>query len=795
MGLKSRIIPPRERKGLTVVSSLGARYTKMNLKRFSIFLLMICAIFPLVLTRGEGPGLLHASDTAIIQRVKIIGSQRIEPDTVRSYLKLDVGHPFAPEAVRNSLNALFDTGYFKDVSLEREGGDLLVKVVENPMVNVITFEGNEAFDEEELNQIISIKARDIYVRAKTERDSTALRQAYRVKGLFLAKIEVLIKQQDNNQVNLIYRIEEGTKSKVQEVRVIGNKGLSDEELMDKLMIQPSDWLSWYTETDTYDREKLLFDQSQLRNIYLDEGYVRIGVDSSVAELTPDRSAFLITHTVHEGKRYKFGSIQIIGDFKELPEADLYQVLKLQEGEWYSQKKIRDSIEALTDLVGDFGYAFLEIKPERVILDEVQKVGVIFRLNKGRRVYVNRIEVVGNTRTQDNVVRREMTMVEGDLFSASKLRKAKRRLQGLNFFESVAITTPPAGDMELVDVKIKVEEQPTGTFSVGGGYSSQDSFIGTASVSQNNFLGKGQRMVFSLSYSGRETEYNVAFTEPYFLGKRLSAGFDLFNRDVDQSSTSSYDEKSFGGALHLGFPLSDNLRNVITYKFAETDIRYTGAGTASRVLREQEDLSPYLQSMISNSLTWNSVDNRLIPSKGRIHRLTTDVSGLGGDVQFVRAITDHHLYHPLSDNGEWVGHIRGRFGVSESLGLIPIYERFYMGGGNNLRGFVPAGIGPRTEEDDAYGGLHFEQINTELFFPIVGLKDKGVRGLAFVDTAYLGDWDLPEDIGEPGSIRMATGVGVHWNSPFGPLRFTLSTPLMKESYDQTRIFDFAIGSML
>ncbi|MBF0160662.1 MAG: outer membrane protein assembly factor BamA [Magnetococcales bacterium] len=743
---------------------------------------------------GVLPALAAAST---VRHIQIEGSQRIEPDTVRSYLKLEVGGPFNPEAIRNSLNALFATGFFRDVDLSQEGDDtLVVRVVENPMVHAVTFEGNDAFSADELKKVVGTKEHALYDRAKSERDLSALRQAYRIKGLFLATIELQVKAMDNNQVDLVFQIREGEKSKVQDVRIIGNHGLTSKELIKKLLIQPSDWLSWYTETDAYDREKLLFDQSQLRNIYLDHGYARVRVDSSVAELTPDRQAFLVTHTVYEGNRYKVGAVQIAGDFNELPEADLYKVLKVTEGEWYSQQKVRESVEKLTDLIGDFGYAFLDIKPERMINDETGSVGMIFRVSKGKRVYVNRVEVSGNTRTQDNVIRREISLVEGDRFSASRMRAAKSKLQSLNFFESIDVTTPPSGDSELVDVKIKVTEKPTGTFTVGGGYSSQENLLGMASISQNNFLGKGQRMVFSLAHSGVKTEYNVSFTEPYFMDKRLSAGFDVYKRDLDQSRLSSIREKSMGGAVNLGFPISDRLGDVISYRLAETEVHYTGVGRPSRILREQEELSPFLQSTVSNTLTWDNVDNRLLPTEGRTHRLTTELAGLGGDVRFVRLMTDHHLYYPLDSGREWVGHLRGRLGVEDGMGSnIPIFERFFLGGSSSLRGFMPAGVGPRTTEGDAYGGTHFEQLNTELYFPLLGLSDKGVRGLAFVDTGFLGDPDLASTLLDAGGIRVSSGMGVHWNSPFGPLRFTLSTPVVKESNDKTRVFDFSIGSSL
>jgi outer membrane protein insertion porin family len=281
-----------------------------------------------------------------------------------------------------------------------------------------------------------------------------------------------------------------------------------------------------------------------------------------------------------------------------------------------------------------------------------------------------------------------------------------------------------------------------------------------------------------------------------MDKRVSAGFDLFRRDIDQTRYSSIREKTTGGALRMGFPVSDRLGNALTYRLAETEIHYSGSGIPSRILRAQQAMSPYLQSTLSDSLSWESLDSRLTPTEGRVHRLTVDLAGLGGDVHFGRLVTEHHLYYPFDGEKEWVGHLRGRAGIEEGFGEdIPIFERFFLGGSSSLRGFMTAGIGPRTVDGDAYGGTHFEQINAELFFPLLGMSDKGVRGLAFLDTGYLGDTSLPGDVLETGGLRMSSGVGVHWNSPFGPLRFTLGTPLIKEPYDKTRVFDFSIGSTL
>lgn len=761
--------------------------------QFRILPLFVALFVVIVALAALVPTSLHAGD--VVRGVVVEGAHRIEVDTVRSHVELSEGERFDAGKIRKSIKSLFDTGFFKDVAINRQGDQLVVRVSENPMINEITFEGNDAFSKEELEKLVLVKPSTIYNRAKTERDLAALRQGYRIKGLFLAKIELLINPTDGNRVNLVYRISEGEKSKVSKVKVVGNSQLSDSAVIKDLMIKPSGWLSWFTEDDTYDREKLLFDQSQLRKTYLDEGFVRVQVDSSVAELTPDRSAFVVTHTVHEGKRYKFGSIEITGDFNELPIEVLQEEITFRPGDWYSKAKLMNSIEKLTDKIGDFGYAFLNIQPDTKIDDDSLEVAVSFKIQKGQRVYLNRIEVSGNDRTRDEVIRREIRMTEGDLFSASKLRRSKVRLKQLNFFENIEILTPPAQGREKVDIHVKVEEKPTGTFSIGGGYSSTESFLGTASISQNNFLGRGQRLVLSFMLSGITQDYTLSFTEPYFLGKSLSAGFDIFNKKTDQKSVSSYKQDSFGGTMRLGFPISEHLRSTMSYGYTHTDIQEVGV-MASAAIRAMVDKSPYDQSMVSDALVWDSLNDPVFPSEGWRNKIIGDYSGLGGDVTFARLTLDNEVYHSLNFDNSWVAHVRGRVGVMDGLGEeIPIFERFQLGGVSSVRGFKRGGLGPRTAEGDAYGGVHFEQLNTELLFPVLNLKEKGVRGLFFVDTAYIGDWDLPTNVPLSGGIRVSAGVGINWNSPFGPLKLIVGTPIVKEEFDETRIFDFTMGTTL
>lgn len=738
------------------------------------------------------PSIGHAEGT--IENIRVEGVHRIPADTVLNDITLSPGDAFDAKAIQKSIKALYDTGNFKDVTFEREGNTLVILVTENSMVDQVIFEGNKAIDDSELSKVVKLQTDNTFTKAQTDQDIAAIQQTYRVKGLFLAKVDLQIKPMAKNRVNLVYKISEGDKSKVREVRIVGNKELSDKTLMKGLLIKPSNWLSWYTDEDTYDSEKLKYDQAQLKNIYMDMGYVQNSVDSSVAELTADRSAFIVTHTVREGPRFRLGKVTLSGDFNELPESELYDELHVEEGEWYSRVKLKEAITRLNDRVGDFGYAFLKIVAKADIREDEKIVNVMFVIEKGRRVYVNRVEISGNTRTRDEVIRREVTMVEGNLFSASNLRKTRGRIGSLGFFENVDITTPLSSDPEKVNIKVAIEEKPTGSFTLGAGYSSAEAFMGTASVSQNNFLGKGQKLAFSFALSSNTTEYNIAFTEPYFMGKNMSAGIDLFNRKSSPTSANSYETKTTGAGLRLGFPISNNLRNTVSYRIASVDVNNTG-NSYSRLIQAQADNSPYTQSMISNSLVWNNVDSALMPTGGRIHKLTLDLSGLGGDVKFARATTEHQFYKALSKSKDWVGLLKARAGYSSGImgEELPIFERFQLGGATTIRGFKRGGLGPRTSLDEAYGGVIYETLSAELLFPIYGLTEKGVRGFIFADAANLHDNNLPTDVTDDASIRVSAGFGVNWNSPFGPLKVIIGIPVQKGERDQTRLFDFSMGA--
>ncbi|ABK44356.1 surface antigen (D15) [Magnetococcus marinus MC-1] len=757
----------------------------------TLFVLTLLLLLPVGSASAQSNG-------ETIVNIDVQGARWIEKETVKSYLELEPGDAFQAQKLANSLRALHKTGFFKDVKFEREGSTLVVKVVENPMIHEITFSGNDALGTDELKGMIKLKVRDIYNQSKSQSDLANLQQAYRIKGLFLANIDLEVKTLSDNRVALTFDIKEGEKSKVREVRIIGNKNISEKKLRNALSIQPTDWLSWLTEKNTYDKEKLLYDKEQLRNVYQDEGFARVEVNSSIAELTPDKKAFVITHALTEGDRYKFGKTTISGDFDELPEAKLYEALKIYEGEWFSRSAVRLSIEKLTDLVGDFGYAFLDIQPRIDYDDEAKLVALHFEIIKGRRVYVNRVDVVGNTRTRDSVIRRMVQVVEGDRFSSTKVRQTKKDLQRLDFFEKVEIETPQTQDPDQVNVKVKVEEKPTGSFSIGAGFSTTDKIVTSASISQKNFLGRGQNLSASAALSASTADFDISFTEPYFLGKPISAGIDLYNRKVEDSSTSSYDRSTYGMGLRLGAPLSDELYNSVSYNLRHVEIHNVDS-TASTYIQAQYANSPYLQSMLSYNLNWNMLQQEETGLVGgRSHSVTTDLSGLGGDVKFVRVSSDNHLYHSIRPMGKLVAHLRLKGGVVESWdGDVPIYEKFQLGGPQSVRGFKNSGLGPRAIVDgDSMGGNYYAMTNMELIFPMIGLEDKGVKGITFIDAGILSNFDpLGVDVNESGAPRVSAGVAVDWKSPFGPLRFNLAFPVKKENWDSPRAFDFSVGTAL
>lgn len=734
-----------------------------------------------------------AADT--ISAIEVQGSQRIEPETIKSYMPLHVGDAFEQATVDQSLKTLYGTGLFADVTLSRRGSVLIVKVTENPSINEIAFEGNNKVKDENLSSEIQSKPRAVYTRTKVLSDVQRIQEIYRRSGYFAATVTPKIIPLDQNRVNLVFEINEGARTLVRSIKFVGNTHVSDSTLKEQISTRESRWYRFLTSSDVYDPDRVEVDKELLRRYYLSKGYADFRVTSAVAELAPDNQGFYITFTVEEGERYKFGAINIASQIRQLDTDSLKDQLTTVEGKWYNATQVEETINNLTKALNDRQYAFVDIRPDVNRDREKRTIDLTYNIGEGQKVYVERININGNLRTQDRVIRREMQLVEGDPFNRSKLQQSEQNIKDLGFFENVDVNVSQGTAPDRADVDVNVAEQSTGEISIGAGYSTTDGPLADFGISERNFLGKGQDLRFNTTLSGRSQQFNMSFTEPYFLDRDLSAGVDLFH-DRSQNNESSYDEQRSGFALRMGYPLAENLRQKLSYTLNNTRIDNVPT-TASRFVREQE--GDRLTSAVGQELTYDRRDSKLTPTDGYVLRLSTDVAGLGGDAQYLRLRGGGSVYFPLG-SPEWVLSFLGEAGAIHGLDQdVAISDRFFLGG-DTLRGFKTSGIGPRdltTVEHDALGGNYFSRASVELGFPL-GLPDEfGIKGYAFTDAGMLWGNDaspLPgETFVDDHTIRVSSGVGIGWKSPLGPLRVDLAVPIMKESYDQTQQFRLSFGT--
>ncbi|MCW5752015.1 MAG: outer membrane protein assembly factor BamA [Alphaproteobacteria bacterium] len=728
--------------------------------------------------------------SGVIQEILVEGNQRIEADTVRSYMQMQPGEPFDPARVDQALKAMFATGLFADVSIQRVGDRLLVRVVENPIINRIAFEGNSKLSDEVLLAEVQLKPRVVYTRARVQSDVQRLAQLYRRSGRFAATIEPKVIQLEQNRVDLVYEINEGAVTGIEKIRIIGNERISDSRLTSAIATKESRWYRFLTTDDTYDPDRITFDRELLRRYYLTRGFADFRVVSAVAELTPEKDAFFLTFTVEEGEEYKFGAIDIRSEIKDLPVSTLMKQLTTEPGDTYNAEEIEKSIENITFELGKLGYAFVDVRPEVDRDRENRRIGIVYVINEGPRVFVERINITGNVRTIDEVIRREFRLAEGDAFNTAKLRRSRARIRGLGFFDKVEVNQVQGSAPDRTVINVEVQERSTGEISFGAGYSTTDAIIADITIRERNLLGRGQDLRASLSGSRRRQQIDLSFTEPYFLDRELAAGFDLFKRRLDFQTFSGFDLDSTGGALRTTFPITEFLSASLSYTIRADDISNVNSRT-SRFIRQEEGLT--ITSQVGYRLTHDTRDDRLEPTKGHIIRFGQDFAGLGGDIRLLRNSLAGVRYFPVVD------------GVVFSLGVesgyviglgqdVDVNNRFFVGG-DNFRGFRQRGIGPRDiGTRDALGGNIYYVGTAEVEFPLGLPQELGVAGRVFSQAGSL--WDI--DASGPGlfdssDLRATVGVGVSWRSPFGPIRLDLAVPLLEERPDRREIFRFSFGT--
>jgi outer membrane protein insertion porin family len=851
----------------------------------------------------------------VIRTIAVAGSQRLEPETVVGYIQLRPGQPYTQAAADQALKDLYATELFSDVVIRNNDGNVVIEVVENPIINRIVLEGNRKLKDDKILPEIKLAPRQIFTRSKVRADVARIIELYKRQGRFAATVEPKAVTLPQNRVDIVFEISEGPKSKVRQINIIGNEAFSDGDLRGEMITKQDRFYRIFSSSTSYDPDRLAFDQQKLRQFYLTEGYADFRVVSAVAELTPDKRDFIITYVVEEGERYKFGDVTVDSQLRDFDSDSLVRTLPMKEGDWYNAKAVEDQVERLTETAGAFGYAFADVRPEFTPNREDLTMDVNFVINQAPRVYVERIDVNGNTLTQDKVIRREFRIAEGDAFNSLAVARSTARINSLGYFQQDFEIEQKAGSApDRIVLEANVREQATGELQLSAGFSSLESFILQGSIRQRNFRGRGQTIGASVNFSRYSNSASISFSEPYLFNKEISAGIDIYRRDynsfnfLNAERNTTFEQSTTGFQLRAGMKLSERLSAIGRYTLNYDDVSldeniyfadFDGDGVrqcepliAGRYLCEA--LGERLSSILGLTLLYDNLDNRIRPSRGEAVSLGVDFAGLGGDVQYLRGTLNARKYWPIGNGfifsvqGEG-GYIYGLEDRGDGTNSVRLTDRFFLGE-PDIRGFDIRGIGPRvirqpiiadedgnpiplTDEDsvtdDALGGNAYYLTRAELEIPLgAGARDLGLRPSVYVDAGAVFDLVAPTlqnspfpdgifvpsrdsdgnplftqidaaelndqnqcvasetstvtnptnpnppaclgsadntaigrsippfqevYVGNSAKPRVAVGIGVNWNSPFGPFRIDFAHVLLKEEGDDTKAFSFNVGT--
>ncbi len=802
--------------------------------------------------------------------IGVEGNRRIEADTIRSYFKPGPSGRLDSARIDDGLKALIETGLFQDVRINQAGGRVVVVVVENPVIGRVAFEGNKKVKDEQLQAEVQSKARGTLSRAMVQSDTARITEIYRRNGRYDVKVEPKIIEQPNNRVDLVFEVTEGAKTGVKSIEFIGNKAYSSYRLKDLIKTRESNFLSFLGGNDVYDPDRVEADRDILRRYYLKNGYADVQIVAALTEYDPERKGFLVTFKIEEGQQYRVGAVDFQSSIASLDGNSFRSLSRVSVGSIYNAEAVEKSVEEMSIEASRRGYAFATVKPRGDRNFEAHTVSIVFAIDEGPRVYIERINVRGNTRTRDYVIRREFDISEGDAYNRALVDRAERRLKNLDYFKTVKINSEPGSSSDRVVLNVDLEEKSTGDFSVSGGYSTADGFLGEVSVSERNLLGRGLYAKAAVQYGQRTQGYSLSFVEPYLLGYRVALGLDFYQRKQLASSYVSYDSKSIGFSPRLGFQLREDLNLQLRYSISQQEITlpayltncnnfgvntlgntyyptpaYVGAGgdinnangaysgpfssalggnncfadgEASVAVKQGLANGAVTTSSLGYSLAYNTLDNNKNPTTGILASINQDYAGVGGDVSYLKTVGDVKLYTPVV--ADVVGVLRLQGGVLTDTGKgIRMLDHFQMGP-NLVRGFAPVGIGPRDitqgTYQDALGGTKYWGASAELQMPFWFLpKEVGLKGAVYADAGSLFDYQGARSItvgancngsalnnaqnqcltvaGDDGLIRTSVGVGLIWQSPFGPLRFDYAIPLTKGANDRTQEFRFGGGT--
>ena len=809
---------------------------------------------------GGGTVLSTAAVAQTVNSIVVEGNRRVEADTIRSYFRPGPGGRLGPEQEDEALKTMVATGLFSDVRISHSGGRIVVTVAENPVINRVAFEGNKKAKDEQLQAETQSKPRGTLSRPTVQADVQRIIEIYHRSGRFDVSVNPKIIELPNNRVDLVFEIKEGDKTGIKDIVFVGAKAFSHGRLKDVIKTSSSNLLSFLQTTDIYDADRIEADRDLLRRFYLKHGYADVRIISAIGEYDPAKKGFIVTFTIDEGSQYRVGTVDVVSNVRAIEPAILRNQVKLSPGNVYNADLVEKSVETMTIQAARQGYAFANVRPRGDRNFETKTINLVFVVEEGARAYIERINIRGNTRTRDYVIRREFDLGEGDAYNRALIDRAERRLKNLNYFKSVKITNEPGSTPDRVVVNVNVEEQATGEFSISGGYSTADGFIGEVSIADRNLMGRGNYGKASFTYGQRVRGFDLSYVEPFLFGYRMAGGIDVFARQNLASNYISYDSQTIGTNLRLGFALTEEIAFQPRYTFYQQKITLptqyndcqfsnfapatgllpgTGVtpaaesagldtqvnvpfgcyanGEASLAVRKELAAGPVNVSLVGYTVSYNTLDNNRQPTSGLFAELKQDFAGVGGDVNFIRTQVEARTYYEVIN--DVVGVVKVQAGNVSSWGgkELRMLDHFQMGP-NLVRGFAPAGLGPRDltpgTTNDPLGGSLYWGATLEAQTPLYFLpKDVGIKVAVFADAGSLWDYQGPTSwnvtgetlqvgLNSPSMIRSSVGVGLLWDSPLGPLRFDLAYPITKycatgtagnEVCDRTQVFRFSGGT--
>ena len=756
---------------------------------------------------------VFAAEPFVVKDIRVEGIQRTEAGTVFSYLPVKVGETMTDEKTAAAIKALYATGFFKDVRLEARDGVVIVTVEERPSIASITLSGIKEFPEEDLKKGLKetgLAEGRVLDRAMLDKAEQELQRQYFNRGKYAVEIKSTLTPLERNRVAVQFDVVEGDSAKIKQINIVGNQAFKEKELLKQFGSTTSGWLTWYTKSDQYSKSRLAGDIEALRSFYLNRGYLEFNVDSTQVSISPDKQGIYITVNVTEGPQYKVSDVKLAGQML-VPEAELQKLITIKPGEVFVRDRLTETTKKIGDRLGNDGYAFANVNAVPELDREKSTVAFTLFVDPGRRVYVNRINVAGNTKTRDEVVRREVRQMEGAYYDAEKINRSRERLNRLGFFNEVNIETPSVpGTTDQVDVNVGVTEKPTGNVMLGAGFSSSEGLVLSGSVSQNNAFGTGNRVSAQINSGSVNKVYSLSFTNPYYTINGISLGYDIYRRDVDATSLDSvadYKTSTYGAGMRFGLPLNE--RDTISFGMAyeQTSISvepYNSSTVDTASLTQYQKFVGPTGTRDDDTLrldtSWarDTRDSYLFPTKGMLQRVAAEVGTPVGSLQYYKLSFQHQHFFPLSKKFTLM--LNGEIGIGDGLAgdPLPFFKNFYAGGNSSVRGFKNGTLGPKDVNGDALGGNRRVIANAELFFPLPGLKeDQSLRMSAFVDAgASFGPNDSKEQYRDFafGDLRYSAGVAVLWVSPLGPLKFSLAQPIVSKSGDKSEVFQFTLGNV-